>query len=438
VKLDLSTLAAWSRSNRLQHWSRRRILAKSEPFSVPENATRILFGGDINFDPTIRQMWNMGLHRVRPHTNKRTLPEKVRRKLWRKFVQPMLSADFSSIEIDTAFDEFSLGKPARDSDVVPDRFAQRTCPVEVDWAKVGTDWDFPFRRISSFLRAKDLVVMNLETPLTDHGRDKGLFKSDPHYAQAMKRAGITAVNLSNNHIFDAGEKGFYDTLRHLKQAGVECIGVGDNLEDARAGKVIDVAGTRCCFLSYTQFCNSRFASLAGNHSGILPLDRKLMAEDVRHAKNNADVVIVSLHWGLENQPNVHPAQIEIAHALIDAGADCLIGHHPHVPHAIEVYQNAPIVYSLGNFIFAQRNYPGWVDNFLCELILNGKKIRTVLIHPITGNGSATFQPAVITGAASDAVLEKLRVKSIIFKTDINICEGVGCVALGKDMEAPVR
>jgi poly-gamma-glutamate capsule biosynthesis protein CapA/YwtB (metallophosphatase superfamily) len=434
VKLDLSTLAAWSRFDGLQRWSRRRVRTKSEPFSVPENATRILFGGDINFDPSVRFMWNLGLYRVRRQTAQRTFRDKVKRRLWRKLVQPMLAADFSSIEIDAAFDELSLDKPTRDEDIVPDHFAQRTRPVEVDWAQVGTDWDFPFHRISSFLRKKDLVVMNLETPLTDQGRDKGLFKSDPRYAQAMKRAGITVVNLSNNHIFDAGEKGFHDTLNHLKEAGLEYVGVGHNLEDARAGKVIDVAGTRCCFLSYTQFCNSRFASLAKTDSGILPLDRKLMTEDVYRAKNKADLVIVSLHWGFENQPNVHPVQVEIARSLIDVGADCLIGHHPHVPHAVEVYRGRPIIYSLGNFIFAQRNHPCWSDNFLCELILMGKEIRGVLIYPITGGGSALFQPEILNGNAADAFLEKLQVKSIVFKTDLQIRKGVGYLAVGSAMK----
>lgn len=399
----------------------------------------------MNFDPKIRRMWNLGLYRVRPQTTTtRTLPARLKRRLWRKFVQPMLSPEFSSREISKNFEELSLEKPAREEDIVADPFAQRSRPVEVDWAQVGTDWDFPFRKISAFLQERDLVVMNLETPLTDQARDKGLFKSDPNYATAMRRAGITAVNLSNNHIFDAGEKGFHETLDHLKQAGVKCLGIGDNLEDARAGKIIEVAGAKYCFLSYTQFCNSRFASLAGVQSGLLPLDRKLMVEDIARAKDKADLVIVSLHWGFENQPNVHPAQIEIAHELIDVGADCLIGHHPHVPHAVEVYRGCPIIYSLGNFVFAQQNHAGWSDNFLCELIVAGQEIRAVLIHPLAGRGSSTFQPEILTGSAGEAILQNIRIKSIVFKTDLQVRDGVGYLSTGaigaprKQIEIPRR
>lgn len=390
----------------------------------------------MNFDPQIRSMWNLGLYRVRPQTAPRRLRARLRRRLWRTFVQPMLSPEFRSSEIHKHFDELSLKKPAREEDIVADPFTLRSRPVEVDWAEAGTDWDFPFRKISSFLQERDLVVINLETPLTDQARDKGLFKSDPNYATAMRRAGITAVNLSNNHIFDAGEKGFHDTLDHLEQAGVKCLGIGDNLEDARAGKIIEVAGTKYCFLSYTQFCNSRFASLAGAQSGLLPLDRKLMVEDIARAKDKADLVIISLHWGFENQPSVHPAQTEMAHELIDAGADCLIGHHPHVPHAVEVYRGRPIIYSLGNFIFAQRNHARWSDNFLCELIVAGKEIRGMLIHPLAGRGSSTFQPEILTGSAADAILQNIRIKSIVFKTDLYVRDGVGYLSTGSAIEQP--
>jgi poly-gamma-glutamate synthesis protein (capsule biosynthesis protein) len=438
MRHDFLTLAAWSRFKGLRNWVQRRIASKSEPFAVPKNATRVLFGGDINFDPNVRMMWHLGLYRVSPRTAPRTLRSKVKGKLWRKFVQPMLSAEFSSGAIEAPFFEFSLGKPAREDEIVADHFAQRTRPAEVDWATVGTDWDFPFRRISSFLQKRDLVVMNLETPLTNHVRDNGLFKSNPNYAQAMRRAGIKLVNLSNNHIFDAGEEGFYDTLDHLKHAGVECIGVGNNIEHARTGKVIEIAGIRCCFLSYTQFCNSRFASLVTAASGVLPLDRRLMLEDVHRAKRPATLVIVSLHWGFENQPNVHPAQIEIAHDLVDAGAACIIGHHPHVPHAIEVYRGCPIIYSLGNFIFAQRNHPCWYDNFLCELILLDTEVRAVLIHPIAGRGGSLFQPEILKGSAGEALLENLRIKSIPFRTDFNVFQGVGYLNLSSTMKSCPR
>jgi poly-gamma-glutamate capsule biosynthesis protein CapA/YwtB (metallophosphatase superfamily) len=428
---DLLTLAAWSRFKGLQRWAARKFPTHAKSFDVPADATRIVLTGDINFDSTIRMMWNLGLHRIRARNGHGSLAAKVKRRFWRKFVEPMLSPDFSAIEAETVFDEFSIEKPKAENEIVEDDFVSRTQPAEVDWSKAATDWDFPFRKISPFLQAKDLVVVNLETPLTNHRRDNGLFKSNPNYASAMKRAGVSVANLSNNHIFDAGEKGFNDTLDHLGAAGIECIGVGHDLENARAGKVFQIKGARFSFLAYTQFCNSRFTSLAGTEPGLLPLDRKLMTEDIGRARKNADIVIVSLHWGLENQPGIHPNQTQIARGLIDAGADAIIGHHPHVPHAIEVYRGCPIFYSLGNFIFGQSNHSSWSDNFICELVLSGKEWIGAVIHPISGRGSGLFQPEILDESAAVAVLEDLRLKSLVFRTDLAIDRGVGYLALGR-------
>lgn len=424
-RASLLRLAAWSKFKRLQEWSGRRVVAGLKPVAIPEGSTRLVFGGDINFDPTIRRMWNLGLFRVRSNNGQRSFSEKVRRKLWRKWVQPMLSSDYSSIVIDQPFDELSVGKPAKELHQVVDHFAESTRPAEVDWSTVASDWDFPFKRISSFLRKKDLVVMNLETPLSDLPRAQGLFKSDPRYAAAIKRAGIGVVNLSNNHIFDAGEQGFYDTLKHLDAAGVVSLGTGKNLEHARRGTVLEKNGTGFALLAYTQFCNSRFASLATDQPGILPLDRRMMIEDIKRAKNTADLVIVSLHWGIENQPNVHPAQVDLAHVLADAGADCIIGHHPHVAHGIEVYRGCPIVYSLGNFIFAQRNHPSWIHNFICELIVADKKLAGLLVRPIASRGGALFQPALLEGAENVAALNRLQIQSLPFGTQMAAAEGAG-------------
>jgi poly-gamma-glutamate capsule biosynthesis protein CapA/YwtB (metallophosphatase superfamily) len=274
-----------------------------------------------------------------------------------------------------------------------------------------------------------LTVLNLETPLSHHSRDQGLFRSDPGYARAMRAAGVSIVNLSNNHIFDAGENGFLDTLRHLSDAGLPYFGVGADRDEARRGTLLERRGTRVLFLSYTQFCNSRFASLAKDSPGLLPLDRQLMVEDVRAGRTRADVVTVSVHWGFENQPNVHPAQVEIAHQLIDAGADAIIGHHPHVPHGIEVYRQRPIVYSLGNFIFAQRCHPVWADNYLAELVVDQGRPRGLIVHPVAGRGARMFQPALLREGAADALLRQVQLRSVPFATRIAVKDGKGYIGL---------
>ena len=134
-----------------------------------------------------------------------------------------------------------------------------------DWQAVASDFDYPFRRLRPLFESRDLVVLNLEGPLTDDRRDQGMFKSDPRYAPAMRAAGVSMVNLANNHLFDGGERGLLDTMRHLTDAGIGYVGVGDDLASARAGKRVDLRGTGLLFLAYTQFCNARFASLAASY-----------------------------------------------------------------------------------------------------------------------------------------------------------------------------
>jgi poly-gamma-glutamate synthesis protein (capsule biosynthesis protein) len=158
------------------------------------------------------------------------------------------------------------------------------------------------------------------------------------------------------------------------------------------------------------------------------LDRRIIVEDIKAAKKKADFVFISLHWGIENQPSVHPTQIEIAHLLIDEGADCIIGHHPHVPHGIEVYKERPIFYSLGNFIFAQTE-DCWSDNILAEIIIDCRKFKGVIIYPISGQGQELFQPEILTGTRADSLLHEIQIKSVFFNTRITTQNHVGYISI---------
>jgi poly-gamma-glutamate synthesis protein (capsule biosynthesis protein) len=244
----------------------------------------------------------------------------------------------------------------------------------------------------------------------------------------MKDAGISMVSLSNNHMFDAGERGFFDTIRNLEKSGILWAGAGNSLSEARAGRLVHVNDVRISILSYTQYCNSLYASIAGEHPGLLPLDLEFMLDDVERSRKQADLVFVSLHWGFEDQPSIHPRQVEIAHQLVDSGADCIIGHHPHVPHGIEIYRNKPVLYSLGNFIFGHTKHP-WSDNFLADIVIEQKTIKGVVIHPIAGIGQELFQPEPLRGERAEAVLHNLQIQSAIFNTGIAINDHIGYIKL---------
>lgn len=154
-----------------------------------------------------------------------------------------------------------------------------------------------------------------------------------------------------------------------------------------------------------------------------------MVEDVKVAKRKADFVFVSLHWGIENDPNVHPKQIEIAHLLIYHGADGIIGHHPHVPHGIEIYRNRPILYSLGNFIFGQSDTRWCLDNYLAEIVIDQERIQGIMIYPISGQGQELFQPELLSGTRSDLLFFELQTRSAAFNTKITIQNDVGYIKI---------
>lgn len=290
-------------------------------------------------------------------------------------------------------------------------------------------FSYPFEKISSVLKEKDLVLINLETPLSDHRRAYGVFISDPGYTKFIREAGISVVSLANNHIFDAGEIGFLDTLNNLQKEGIPYVGGGNSLEEARQGTLIELKGIRLIILGYTQWCNLSHTSIAAEYPGILPLDRDIIIQDIASARERADLVFVSLHWGIENDPIVHPMQVEFAHHLIDHGADAIIGHHPHLPQGIEIYKERPIFYSLGNLIFFEADKRWYSDNFMADIVIERKRIRGVIIYPVSGKGPDLCRPQVLEGARADAMLHELQIKSAALKTGISIQKGLGYIRI---------
>lgn len=388
----------------------------------------IVCGGDVSFDLEIRQLWFLGawkLKRASTSKQKRHTRNRILRKLSRIWDAVKISR-----KLDPHFPELLIKSKENKKKMELDRYSSLCIPFEIDFSSESDKFAYPFKKISSFLRSKDLVLVNLENPLTSNPRAHGLLIAEPVYAQAMADAGVSMVSLANNHIFDAGENGFSDTINWLNKAGILFVGAGENIEKTRLGTTIELKGTTINFLAYTQYCNHRFVSVAGNnYAGILPLDRQLIMDDIKRAREKADFVFPILHWGFENTHFIHPRQIEIAHLLIDAGADGIIGHHPHVPHGIEIYKGKPILYSLGNFIFAQSDVRWNCDNFLAEIVLDQKRIHGVKVYPISGQGKELFQPEVLNGSRADSFIYKLRKISSAFGTKIEIQNNVGYITV---------
>lgn len=182
------------------------------------------------------------------------------------------------------------------------------------------------------------------------------------------------------------------------------------------------------FLGYARAINivgsSGFAQ--PDQSGVLPMDPLLIAEDIRRVRDQVDYVILSLHWAIENSSDTHPDARRFAYEMIDAGADMILGHHPHVPRGVEVYDGKVIFYSLGNYTFGH-NHTYWGDGYVGRLTLGPDGVTQVDILPIAGQGNDLAQPFLLEGARAQAVLEDIQTRSAALDTPMEIVGDIGVI-----------
>lgn len=276
--------------------------------------------------------------------------------------------------------------------------------------------DSPFKFIKDELKKADIVFGNLESMIGVMAIDKMGAEEKPYYdkdynflavpqsAKALRDAGFTVVSLANNHAKDYGPDGITSTRKYLKEAGVKFFGAGKNLVEAREPVIIEKKGTKFAFLGYG-IAHTKDVYATGNKAGIVPFYRKHLKADIKSAKLLADVVIVSIHWGVEYDVQPIKRQVKLAHDIIDYGADILLGHHPHVVQSIEFYKDKPIIYSMGNFLFDQkagRTSGGMIFSF----DFSGGKLKAVGALPL-GRVDA-YYPKLAVGEVKTSQLKELR------------------------------
>lgn len=243
-------------------------------------------------------------------------------------------------------------------DIIPGRH------VAEAMAKHGTD--FPFKTALPLVAGSDVTVGDLECPLTDRVKPpySGMVFSAPaKTVQGLQLLGLTAVTLANNHSTNFGRQAFTDTLKVLKQNDIKYAGGGYNYTEAHQPAVVDSKGMKIAVLSYNSIDGSLDAT--SSDSGVTwirmppfhadnPDDVRMVLQDIRKAKQQADFVIPCFHWSEEYKYHPNASMVQLAHSALDAGADMVIGQHPHSVQSIEWYKGKFIAYSLGNFIFDQR------------------------------------------------------------------------------------
>jgi poly-gamma-glutamate synthesis protein (capsule biosynthesis protein) len=292
---------------------------------------------------------------------------------------------------------------------------------------IEEDTRYPFQRIRDVIQSADVAFANLEMPLSNRTRTTGAFTGREEFADALAWAGMDVVSTANNHAFDGESLGVLDTTEALRRAGVGWVGTGRDLEEARRPYIIEKNGIRIAFLGYAVTANGGPVAFAGpDKPGLVPMDIFIIREDIERVRDQADFVAVSLHWAIENARQTHPEARRFAYELVDLGADIVLGHHPHQPRGVEIYNGKVIFYSLGNFIFGH-NHEYWIDGYLARLTLTPERITQVEILPIAALENDMSQPYLLTGARAREALEGVQRRTADLDTQMEIVGDIGII-----------
>lgn len=320
------------------------------------------------------------------------------------------------------------------------------------------DPDSMFTNVAPTIRKADIAFCQLESVYSQKGTSwRFPLRSDPRNAPSIQRAGFRVVSFAGNRSMDWGPEAMLDTIEIVRKTGVEVFGAGKDIDEARKPSIVECKGARIAFLSYTSVLTVGYWADV-NKPGCAPMraltfyeevepdqpgnpprihsfankgDKAALIDDIKKAKSQADLVFVSTHWGLHFQEaEIAEYQKEYAYAAIDAGADAILGHHPHILKAIEIYRGKPILYSMGNFAFElhipdsilysarwrdfMRLNPNWFDDpkyrsypfpvnsrksMIAKIAISNKKIQRLSFCPVTINEHC--EPRILAPAEAE-------------------------------------
>jgi hypothetical protein len=234
-----------------------------------------------------------------------------------------------------------------------------------------------FSAVKPVISEADLAFGNLEFPVapdSHRGEASMVFNAPPEVLGALADAGFDVVSFANNHVYDQGVAGFVETIGRLESSPLDYLGAGPDCDAAMNGQMYDLNGIKVAFLAGSRLYNSYNEPGPGRGCSFRITDGTEAIARAQAAKEaGADLVLLSVHWGVEYKTTPHRYDVDIAHKLLEGGVDGIIGHHPHVLQPLEVYETEDgrttfVMYSLGNFISGQ-----------------GYQYRHGLHHPNVGN-----------------------------------------------------
>jgi len=329
-----------------------------------------------------------------------------------------LTVDFGSLHASDSQIEIVAG-----GDVMLGSWAQETI--------LRNGWDYPFQNLDTLLNRADIVFANLEAPFGTGGKafeKQYSFRVAPDLVNVLKAGRINMINLANNHIMDFGPDVLKQTIALLGKNHIKYSGAGSDLQKARLPAQFEIKGTKIAFLCYSLTFPEEFWATDTSAGTGFPYDT-FFFDDVRKLKRENDLVIVSFHWGGELLKSPKPYQVRLAHQTINAGADIILGHHPHVVQGIEVYHNKIIAYSLGNFVFGSFS-ENVRDSMLLKIYYGTNGIVKCKINPIfVYNKEVEFQPRMLSGAGKVNFIKELQNISQELNGSRNVISSAGWIQL---------
>jgi poly-gamma-glutamate capsule biosynthesis protein CapA/YwtB (metallophosphatase superfamily) len=216
-------------------------------------------------------------------------------------------------------------------------------------------YDYAWSGLGELLREDDLTVVNLECPVSDLGTrldKKFTFRCDPAALDEMRAAGVEVANQGNNHAYDYGPEALVDSLQRLRQADLEPVGAGRHQREALRPARFRLEGWRVAVLGFGMVIDPSYSVADQDSPGVAAgHDTDLMLRAIRRADRRADLIVVTIHWGVELDIEPRPEQVSLGHTFIDAGADVVFGHHAHRLQPLKHYRGRPIFWGLGNFVW---------------------------------------------------------------------------------------
>jgi poly-gamma-glutamate synthesis protein (capsule biosynthesis protein) len=286
-------------------------------------------------------------------------------------------------------------------------------------SKAADDMALPYRPLAAILQGADITVGSLDAAISDYNAPTPCIETTRNLlapseaAQGLAFAGFDVITVATNHIKDCGLKrgcvseSMLDTTANLRSVGIQPTGAGNNLAEATAPVIITVQGVRFAFLGFSAINSPIWAT--EDSPGIGPLQKEVVADAVRRAKEQADVVIVLPHWGREYVSDISWEQFKAAKEMADAGANLVVGNNPHRVQGVETFPNGAVVaYALGNFVFDQQWSDGTqytVQGVMLEATFRGARLQGVKLIPI--HIYDNFQPQLAPPEEATEILKQV-------------------------------